>query len=284
MWVFYFNYESPTCEDPITEPEHFSVTGAEWVANEGTHGTDGSDFYLMRLLDAIPYSYPVFYNGWSADDEISNSGVGIHHPEGDIMKISTYSTPRTTSSWQSNGLPSHWKVNWSETENNWGVTEGGSSGSPLFDEQGHLIGTLTGGLASCSNQADPDYYGKFSYHWESNSTDITRQLKPWLDPDNTGITQINGSVSGISNNYKGQAMDVKIFPNPANNILNVSFANHSQQLKNMEIYSLIGKIAYSSGPLSIDNGAFDISRLIPGIYFIKLHTEDRTVVKKIIKR
>ncbi len=191
QWVFYFNYESTTC-DPGTTPVELSMVGASKVSQGGNKGHDGSDFYLVLLKNQVPENYNPYFLGWSRIDEVSEQGVTIHHPEGDVKKISTYLTPIESTGWFGNGLQSHWKVYWAETENNWGVTEPGSSGSPLFSSNGMLIGTLTGGLATCDNNDVPDYYGKFSYHWQSNGTADTAQLKPWLDPDNTGALTLGG--------------------------------------------------------------------------------------------
>ncbi|MDZ7845751.1 MAG: hypothetical protein U5L96_02660 [Owenweeksia sp.] len=55
---------------------------------------------------------------------------------------------------------------WAATANGHGVTEGGSSGCPLLDADGLIRGVLTGGLATCVANTDPDYYGKFSYSCE----------------------------------------------------------------------------------------------------------------------
>ena len=81
------------------------------------------------------------------------------------------------------------------TENVWrindwqmGVTEGGSSGSPLFNENGHLIGQLWRGSAACSGTNDNggyDEYGRFDVSWDAGTTVATR-LREWLDPSNTG--------------------------------------------------------------------------------------------------
>lgn len=110
--------------------------------------------------------------------------------------ISTYtdalvSTPYNVPSQDENGM--YWKVIWAETTNGHGVTEGGSSGSPLFNTAGHIVGGLTGGQASCSSPEKPDYYGKLSSSWESNGNDSTSQLKYWLDPANTGAFELSGS-------------------------------------------------------------------------------------------
>jgi PKD repeat protein len=64
----------------------------------------------------------------------------------------------------------------------------------LFNgSQGYVIGTLTGGGSFCTNQSAPDQYGKMAFHWTNNGTATNRQLKPWLDPTNSGVLQLAGS-------------------------------------------------------------------------------------------
>ena len=195
-WVFYFSYESAACMNGSEEPEIKSMFGAHLLAHGGNTGDTGSDFYLLELDNAVPGNYNPYFNGWDRSNTSSSSGVSIHHPQGDIKKISTYDSPTLTSEWPGNGLPSHWKLQWSPTANGHGVTEGGSSGAPLFNAEGLIIGTLTGGEASCTNLEGPDYYGKFSYHWASNGSDESSQLAPWLDPLGTEPLIIMGTRYG----------------------------------------------------------------------------------------
>ena len=73
-----------------------------------------------------------------------------------------------------------------------GTTEGGSSGSCLFDNAtGRCVGTLHGGYAACGND-DPDWYGRLSQHWDGGGTSSTR-LSNWLDPNETGALFANGA-------------------------------------------------------------------------------------------
>jgi PKD repeat protein len=192
-WIFYFNYESPGCANGTGDAGK-SMTGAVKLASSTPDGNNGSDFYLVLLNEIIPPSFEPFYAGWSKSGNISASGVSIHHPAGDVKKISTYTQPLTLSQWgQVQGT--HFRVIWSATANGHGVTEGGSSGSPIFDEQGRVIGQLTGGESGCSNLTGPDYYGRLSYSWELNGTADSTRLKPWLDPVNTGLVSLNGSFN-----------------------------------------------------------------------------------------
>ncbi|MBU2651801.1 MAG: T9SS type A sorting domain-containing protein [Bacteroidetes bacterium] len=195
QWVFYFNYEAAGCENPLISPLSQTITGSTLIAKGYNNPSLGSDFKLLLLGDDLPESYNPYFNGWNRNNSSSESGVGIHHPKGDIKKISTYTEPLISSEYNSGGTSPdamYWRVVWAETVSGHGVTEGGSSGSPIFNEQHQIAGTLTGGAASCQNTSGPDYYGKFSWHWESNGSISSTQLKPWLDPDNTGVTELEG--------------------------------------------------------------------------------------------
>lgn len=209
QWRFYFGYEAVGCNSPNTAgtlDDNF-ITGCVRLADSGDGGGDsGSDFLLVQLgslaTEATTItklksaSFNAYWNGWDANTTASSSGVGIHHPSGDIKKISTYSSSLASAGWNGNGLQSHWRVSWVSTANGHGVTEGGSSGSPIFTYNGgnsRIVGTLTGGSSYCTATSSPDYYGKMSYHWTSNGTANNRRLKTYLDPANTGTLILNGS-------------------------------------------------------------------------------------------
>ena len=192
QYVFYFNYEISGCGSGSTN-SNSSVTGCVLRADsDDGGGNSGSDFALMEHIGTIPSAYQPYYNGWNAQNAGSQSGVGIHHPAGDRKKISTYTSQLTTGGWGINNT--HWNVSWVGTANGHGVTEGGSSGSPLFDNQGRIVGTLTGGGSYCFQVPNPsqDQYGKMSYHWTSNPGD---DLKTWLDPGNTGQLTLAGTYA-----------------------------------------------------------------------------------------
>lgn len=190
QWQFYFNFESPDCADPGSEPAYDDIIGANKIARGPQSG--GSDFLLLELLTTPPAGYGVYYNGWDRTDVPITNGIGIHHPSGDIMKISRSGAASVTT-WTGGMTDAHWEVTWQSTQTDWGVTEGGSSGSPIFDETTkRIVGTLTGGGASCSNQSAPDVYGRFDIHWEDNGTTDVDQLAPWLDPTGSTPTSLDG--------------------------------------------------------------------------------------------
>ena len=189
QWIFYFNYEATGCVTPSTQPTSNTMTGATLKADASIIG--GSDLLLLQLNQAVPNSYHVYMNGWNRANSVTGPGVGIHHPAGSIKKISTFSSA-TEGTYNSAATNAHWKFAWVSNSNGWGVTEGGSSGSPLFDAYGRIVGTLTGGSSLCSAQSDMDYYGKMYYHWDLNSGGTAAQLKSWLDPAGTNPITLDG--------------------------------------------------------------------------------------------
>ncbi len=179
-WVFMFNYESPNCSN-IDGPTTQTVSGSTRLANRSA-----SDFALLLLDETIPDEYDVYYSGWSRLDTPGQSAVGIHHPRGDIKKISFDYDPVTSTNYLENTGTTHWRVgDWED-----GTTEPGSSGSPLFDPNHRVVGQLHGGYASCTSITS-DWYGKFSLSWDGGSNPSNR-LRDWLDPDNTGVTTLDG--------------------------------------------------------------------------------------------
>ncbi|MEZ4890401.1 MAG: GEVED domain-containing protein [Crocinitomicaceae bacterium] len=209
LWKFYFNYEASGCTNPGSQGTlaNSFITGCLKIASsEDVSGNtiSKSDFFLCKLGNASNQStiittlkgFGAYWNGWDANNTASTSGVSIHHPAGDIKKISTYTSTLFSDTYSGVNANTHWRVTWASTSNGHGVTEGGSSGSPIFTYNGgnsRIVGTLSGGSSYCSAPTQPDLYGKVSYHWTSCGTTNATQLKPWLDPTNSGALVLNGS-------------------------------------------------------------------------------------------
>lgn len=285
QWVFYFGYDGPGCENPETPPLERALTGATLKARAGAVADGGSDFLLLLLNDAIPDTFDVFLNGWDRSNTPAMQGVGIHHPQGDIKKISTFTQKTTSVSWIGGFIYTHWLVKWAETVNGHGVTEGGSSGSALFDSSGLVIGQLTGGGSSCdsANLEEPDYYGKFSYSWISNGPDSASQLKPWLDPDNTGLEKLSGKPLAVHNMTYSESCAV--FPNPTGGLfsveLSVGIPDGQYQIaifdiRGLEVYSALQQFTVRSCNV-------DIHSLPPGIYLLTVTGNPGRYVQKIVK-
>ncbi len=181
--VFSFNYESPYCGQPASMNGYAdqSMTGSILRAR-----SDSLDFALVELEMMPPPEYMPYYAGWDNSKTIPVSTRSIHHPLGDVKKIAVDNDSPATSTYSSSGhvLNSFWWIK------KWdiGTTEAGSSGGPLFNEANLVIGSLTGGTATCNNSTD-DYFSMLAFQWNFSPI-VTRQLKKWLDPINSGVSKI----------------------------------------------------------------------------------------------
>ncbi|MFN3875574.1 MAG: trypsin-like peptidase domain-containing protein, partial [Flavobacteriales bacterium] len=185
-WVFRFNWNSPTCTPTANGPTNQTVSGATHLVNSA-----GSDVALLQLSSAPPAAYNVYYSGWDRTGTAPASSTCIHHPRGDVKKITFDQQAAVTATY---GGATCWRIlNWES-----GTTEPGSSGSGLWNQDHRLIGQLYGGTASCSNNID-DYFGKFSASWSV--------LSPYLgacgnaldgyDP-NVPVLSLDAQVQGIA--------------------------------------------------------------------------------------
>jgi PKD repeat protein len=55
-----------------------------------------------------------------------------------------------------------------------------------------VVGDLTGGGSYCTSPTSPDYFGKFSYSWNSNGSTAATHLDDWLDPSGTNPSTLAG--------------------------------------------------------------------------------------------
>ncbi len=194
QWLFYFHREHEGCSNSSLTNVSKTMVGCSLLVRTGMAG--GSDGLLLLLEETIPEYYDVFYNGWDRSGDVATSGVCIHHPNGDYQKISTYDDPLRSTTFSASEFTgeahAHWNVAFKATPNGHGVTEAGSSGSPLYNENKLVVGTLTGGSSSCNNLRGQNLYGKFSYHWDRYKADSSKRMDLWLDPLNTEVTSFPG--------------------------------------------------------------------------------------------
>jgi len=279
-YSFRFKWISP---DPVCAattnstngPTNFTISGSTLRARNAN-----TDFMLVEINSAIPSDWDLTYAGWDKSDIDPTFEVGIHHPSGDIMKVCRDDTGAIK---QVNNGAQTWEV--TTVGGGWelGVTEGGSSGSPLFDHNGRVIGQLFGGGAACLGIFDNgafDFYGRFGISWDAGGTAPT-QLKDWLDPQNSNQNTLNTLENVLAVNDEFLEKNITLFPNPTTGIIQINATGLVGNLS-YEVYNMLGQ-NIKSNELQ-NNKILNISDLTNSIYFIKIIEIDtnRSLVKKIV--
>lgn len=286
-WEFFFNYTSDNCSNPASESQvNFNkIIGADLLARSDDNGGDfGSDFMLVELKNDLAFRSidSVFFAGWDRSGNPPSSGATIHHPQGDIKKVSTYSSTALSSEIGPDVEDTHWEVSWVPTATGHGVTEAGSSGCPLLDRNGLIHGVLTGGFASCNALFQPDYFGKFSYSWTTNGTAANRQLKPWLDPGNTGVLALTGTYRDSG----GIPMDTTDFfiNNLTSDTLSINGLKQLTEETEVQIFSMSGQLLYRNKVVALPNipEIIDVSNYPSAMFIVRLKEAEETRHYKVV--
>lgn len=247
--VVYWNFQNSTCR-PVGSPasggpgdgslSQFN-TGSIWRASHAP-----SDVTLVELTSAPSAAFNVFWAGWNraVGDFPCSSGApcaAIHHPSTDEKRITFSTVSTTTTSYNNPAVPgdgSHVHAFWSL-----GVTEPGSSGSPLYDNNHRFIGQLHGGPSACGAADLSDYYGRMSLSWTGGGTPSSR-LSDWLDPAATGAVTLDGRNQCTTPAVPG---GVSATPNGANQV-DVAFSP-SGGAATYRVYRAIGSCPGSGSTL-----------------------------------
>lgn len=166
---FYWRYERDCNTGTLSSAAATSI-GAQLVFTEPTQ----SEITLLRASGPLPGGLRLL--GWDPNEiGIGQLVAGIHHPDGEIKALSAGQKTGTQTISFRTGLSSSQTI--SAHVVNWalGVTEPGSSGSPLIKDNGAFVGVLSAGPlnATCST-ATVSYYSRFSLAYP--------KLRAWIDP------------------------------------------------------------------------------------------------------
>ena len=144
---------------------------------------------------------------------------------------------------------------------------------------------ILAGMAACLWQANP------SYNNMQVADAIRKSASQYLNPDDMlgyGIPDfiVANSILTVIDAYEPEPFNTHIYPNPAQNEINVRFSNQNANKANVSITDISGRLIVSD--LYVLTGG--IAKLtLPdnmpaGIYLLKLKVEEREYNYKIIKR
>ncbi len=169
----------------------FNPSGAVPTVNGSTLKSTGSaaDYTLVQLNSAAPAGSTLL--GWTSSAVAFSNGTAlfrVHHPKGAPQAYST-STVSTTV-----GTCTGWtRGNRIYQNKGFGATEGGSSGSPVMNASGQVVGQLSGACGSnpgnaCGSAATVD--GAFAAYFSA--------VSQYLDPPTGGGNCHVGANGGAS--------------------------------------------------------------------------------------
>lgn len=186
-----FEFTEPFCEaDGYYSRGSDQIDGAELVAFDAA-----TDMAVLKLRRAPTLASAPYWAGWEREDGTAEGPICVHHPRGDTQKVSEASaaTARTTyetTDKNATGGSFRPKAFWNIGHWTTGATEGGSSGSALVNASGHVIGALSGGMATCQSPED-DWFWMLDVAWDASS-DGYATLGATLDPLGSGTASLNG--------------------------------------------------------------------------------------------
>ncbi len=193
--VALFGFEQALCSDgDIYSSGTEEIEGGTLVACDA-----GTDMAVIRLSATPSVVSRPYWSGWSRELSADGDVFCVHHPYGDVKKVSTstFASPCNNYSTTDKNVAGgaftkgvFWRISdWTS-----GTTEGGSSGSGLVNSENLLIGALSGGEATCSKPRN-DYFWMVAKAWDASSNDYST-LGDVLDPQGLDVEQLEG-VSGL---------------------------------------------------------------------------------------
>jgi hypothetical protein len=196
-FVFRFRYVAGTPSCPGTATNENAQS--EWIIFNGATlraSRSNSDFALLLMNGNIIGVPNLALMGWNRSTAVpATNVVGIHHPAGDVKKISVDADPPIL---RNDNNFEEWMVDdWDS-----GNTEGGSSGSPLFDAMHRAVGQVhradsTQNVGICGDPKGTRY-GRFSSSWTGGGSNSTR-LSNWLGNTSPPMTVNSIRVPSLSN-------------------------------------------------------------------------------------
>lgn len=183
------DYENKTCDNDPSIRRGISIFGNFTMLNIGSSYnlagqpsyTDDGDYAIMQSPLNVRglRNYNVMYAGWSNNYNLSNSNNKVYtcigHPGGDTKKISIDNGAATTSA---NNFLLHY---------DYGLPEGGSSGSPIFNSSKQVIGWHCRSNSSKACQYVGQDVPQNTYYCGTFSR-LSSALSSYIDPTGVGET------------------------------------------------------------------------------------------------
>jgi hypothetical protein len=214
-------YEATGCTNCTGVPDYNSVNRNNGSLLLKRH--TGTDWALLGLYDPPNIPGGAWYLGWSAAGTwtVGDPATGVHHPNASHKRLSQGVYEGTANATFCDGKGENcFSADVRNINLTNGTAEGGSSGSPIFDSERRVRGTLCGGLDGCA--PTNAYYGRL---------DLAYTNLRWFIGDESipnGFVYVNGSVSGDPGNNGNSERGTIL--NPFNTVYEATFCVRSDDL------------------------------------------------------
>ena len=200
----FFFYRAASCQS-CPDPGAANTTGASLVVGGRT-----GDFTLLRLSQAAPSG--AAFLGWSTTAVANTNNTPLFrlsHPKGSPQAYSTHvvdTSKVTCRSWP--------RGSWIYSRDLLGATEGGSSGSPVVNAAGQVVGQLTGGCGYnvndvCDAAQNATVDGAFAAYYASVQPYLGGGGGGCIDADGDGVCATQGDCNDLNAKVYPGANDTK---------------------------------------------------------------------------
>lgn len=158
------------------------------------------------------------------------------------------------------------------------ILVGGGGLNPIFpqwlvmsEDQGNTWNDISGGLP-------------FEHSYPSILQCIISNNRIIAYPSGNSLWYRDDLITGIYENNKPGITDLEIFPNPFDDILNISLPDQVPQSSHAKIYDMTGRLVYQENPVSqMKKMAINTTRFLPGIYILNVQCPGEVYSAKLFK-
>ena len=258
-----------TLNGSITNPDNVTITakGFEWKTTVGgtyapvTVTGDNLTYNLANLTPNTGYTYKAFitFNGTTVyGSEMTFTTLPEDTPEPCDVPTNLHTTDIQNEAiaiaWDANANVSSWNIRYS--------TVGGSWSTATSNTNSYTITGLTG------------------------LTDYEIQVQ--ANCGNGNLSEWSGSITAQTTNVgieEHLLNSISLYPNPANDVVNVQCTMNNVQLEGIEVIDVYGKVVRTiAGTDNYSPIRINVSGLANGMYFVRVTTDEGTVTKTFVKK